>query len=121
MVHFFAFLLRLFFHAFRSKSILLSEMVLVKKENEILLRRFGKKRVQFGFYDKFFLVVLNRAADIKRQLTLVKPESVLSWQRTMIKRFWIFEHSSAKRGRKPVDADIKNLILSMKNDNLCGV
>jgi len=65
-----------------------------------------------------FLVVLNRAANIKSQLTLVKPETVLSWQRTLIKRFWTFEHSPAKRGRKPVDADIKNLILSMKNDNL---
>jgi putative transposase len=43
---------------------------------------------------------------------------VLSWQRILIKRYWTFEHSSAKRGRKPVDVDIKNLILSMKNDNL---
>jgi len=118
MVAFFSTLLRLFFHVFRSRRTILSEIALLKKENEILLRRFGKKRVQFGFFDKFFLVVLNRAADIKEQLTLVKPETVLSWQRTLIKRFWTFEHSPAKRGRKPVATDIKNLILSMKNDNL---
>jgi hypothetical protein len=118
MVAFFSTLLRLFFHVFQSKRTIISEIALLKKENEILLRRFGKKRVQFGFFDKFFLVVLNRAADIKRQLTLVKPETVLSWQRTLIKRFWTFEHSPAKRGRKPVATDIKNLILSMKNDNL---
>ncbi len=78
----------------------------------------GKKKVHFGFYDKLFLVMLNRAADIKCQLTLVKPQTVLSWQRNMIKRFWTFEHSPAKRGRKPVDAQVKNLILSMRNDNL---
>jgi hypothetical protein len=29
-----------------------------------------------------------------------------------------FEHAPAKRGRKPVDIDVKNLILSMKNDSL---
>jgi hypothetical protein len=78
----------------------------------------GKKRVHFDFYDKLFLVVLNRAADIKHRLTLVKPETILSWQRTLLKRFWTFEHRAAKRGRKPVGTDVKNLILSMKNDNL---
>jgi putative transposase len=118
MVAFFSTLLRLFFYVFRSKRTIISEIALLKKENEILLRGFGKKRVQFGFDDEFFLVVLNKAADIKDRLTLVKPETVLSWQRTLIKRLWTFPHSRTKRGRKPVDSDIKDLVLSMKNDNL---
>jgi hypothetical protein len=106
------------FQVFRSRRTILSEIALLKKENEILPRKTGKKNIHFGFYDKFFLVVLNRVADIKRQLTLVKPETVLSWQRNLIKWFWTFEHSPAKRARKPVDADVKDLILSMKNENL---
>jgi transposase InsO family protein len=118
MIAFFAALLRLFLRSFRSKGNILSENAVLKKENEILRRKMGKKRAHFNFYDKLFLVVLNRAADIKHRLTLVKPETLLTWQRTLIKRFWTFEHRPAKRGRKPVDADIKNLILSMKNDNL---
>jgi len=118
MVAFFSTLLRLFFQVFRSRRTILSEFALIKKENEILLRKIGKKRAHFNFYDKLFLVVLNRAADIKGRVTLVKPETVLSWQRTLMKRFWTFEHPPAKRGRKPVDTDIKNIILSMKNDNL---
>jgi putative transposase len=65
-----------------------------------------------------FLVVLHRAADINDRLTLVKPETVLSWQRTLIKRFWTLDRPPAQRGRKPVDTDVKNLILSMKKDNL---
>ena len=40
----------------------LSENALFKKETEILLRRLGKKRVHFDFYDKLFFVVLNRRA-----------------------------------------------------------
>ncbi len=118
MVAFFSILLRLFFHVFRSKRTIISEIGLLKKENEILLRRLGKRRVQFDVYDKLFLVVLNGAADIKHRLTLIKPETVLSWQRTLIKQFWTFKHSPTKRGRKSVDANIKNLILCMKNDNL---
>ncbi len=118
MIAFFATLLRLFFQAFRSKRNVLSENALRKKENEILLRKAGNKRVRFSFYDKLFFVVLNKAADIKYRLTLVKPETLLAWQRTLIKRFWTFEHAPTKRGRKPVATDVKNLILSMKNDNL---
>jgi hypothetical protein len=45
MVAFFSTLLRLFFHVFRSKRTIFSEIALLKKENEILLRRVGKKRV----------------------------------------------------------------------------
>jgi hypothetical protein len=118
MIAFFTTLVRLFLQAFRSKRNILTENALLKKENEILARKMGKKRVHFDFYDKLFLVVLHRAADIKHRLTLVKPETVLYRQRTLIKRFWTFEHRLAKRGRKPVDTDVKNLILSMKNDNL---
>jgi hypothetical protein len=82
MVHFFASLLRLFFRVFRSRSTIVSEIALLRKENEILLRRVGKQRVHFSFYDKLFVVVLNRAADIKHRLTLGKPETVFSWQQT---------------------------------------
>jgi hypothetical protein len=105
MIAFLAAFLRLFFLAVGSKRNVLSKNAMLKKENEILLRRLGKRRVRFGFCDKVFLVVLNGAADIKYQLTLVKPETILSWQRTMIKQFWTFEHWPAQRGRKLVDAE----------------
>jgi len=118
MINVLAILLRLFFQIFRSKRTILSENALLKKENEILTRKMGKKRVHFDIHDKLFLVVLHRAADIKYRLALVKPETLLAWQRTLLKRLWTFEHRAAKRGRKPVETDVKNLILSMKNDNL---
>ena len=72
MISFLAILLRLFFQIFRSKRILLSENALLKKGNDILLRRVGKKRVHFNKCDKLFFVVLNRAADVKHRLTLLK-------------------------------------------------
>ena len=52
MVTFFASLLRPFLHIFRSKRTIVSEIGLVKKGNDILLRRVGKKRVQFNICDK---------------------------------------------------------------------
>ena len=118
MIAFLATLLRFILHAFRSKRNILTANALLQKENEILARKMGKKRVHFDFYDKLFLVVLHRADDIKYRLTLVKPETLLAWRRTLMKRFWTFEHRPAQRGRKPVDTEVKDLILSMKNDNL---
>jgi hypothetical protein len=80
MISFLAILLRLFFQIFRSEGTILSENALLKKENDILLRRVGKKRVHFNISQKLFFVVLNRAADIKHRLTLVRPETFLYWQ-----------------------------------------
>jgi len=47
MIAFFTTLLRLFLQAFRSQRNILTENALLKKENEILLRRMGKKRAHF--------------------------------------------------------------------------
>ncbi len=96
MIRFLAILLRLFFQIFRSKGTILSENALLTKENDILLRRVGRKQVHFNIYDKLFFVVLNRAADIKHRRTLVKPETLLYWQRTLMKRFYVFAIISHK-------------------------
>ena len=101
MVLFLASLLGLLPRAFSSKGAILPENAVLKKENEILLRRAGKKRAGFCFYDRFSLVVLNRASDIKHHLTLVKPETVLACQRTLIRQLGTFGHRPAKKGRRP--------------------
>lgn len=48
-------------------------------------------------------------------LSIVKPETLLRWQRNIIKKSWSFKHK--KRGRKPITAKIKKLILEMKTEN----
>jgi len=90
MVPFLASLLRFLLNVFSSRKSILSENAVLRKGNEILLRRVGRKRVHFSFYDRFFFVVLNRASDIRPRLRLVKPDTVLAWQRTLIRRFWTF-------------------------------
>ncbi len=48
-------------------------------------------------------------------LTIVKPDTLLSWQRRLIKNFWCYNHKYP--GRKTVAKDIKALIIEMKNEN----
>jgi hypothetical protein len=69
MVLFLASLLlrRLLLRAFGSKGAVISENTVLMKENAIQLRRVGRTRVHFSFYDRSFFVVPNRAADINTQ------------------------------------------------------
>ena len=54
MIFFLATLLRSFLRAFRSKRIIPSENAVLKKENDILLQKVSKNRVQFDTHDKLF-------------------------------------------------------------------
>ena len=53
MVLLLASLLRFVLNLFSSRKIILSENAVLWKENEILLRKVGKKRVRFRLYDRF--------------------------------------------------------------------
>jgi putative transposase len=102
---------------FKSKKDLIVQIILQRKEIEILLRKNQKKRLKFHHSDRIILSILNRISNIKESISIVKPETVLKWQRQLIKHFWTFI-SENHAGRPPVDKEIKQLILSMKNDNL---
>ncbi len=114
------FLFRGIFSLFKSRRELLIQHSLHKKEIEILLRQHQKKRMKFHHSDRIIFSVLNRIGHIKGFISIVKPETVLKWQRRLIKQFWTFK-SKKRVGRPPVHSDIKQLILSMKNDNLYWV
>ncbi len=66
--------------------------------------------------DKFTFVLLNAFSEKAiGHLTLLKPGTLISWQRRFIKNFWTYKHNSP--GRKPIIRDIKKLIFEMKQEN----
>ena len=93
-------------------------MLLLKKENEIMKRHLNLngKRITSNHKDRFCLsliAVLSKRAI--NHLTIVKPETLLEWQRRFIRKRWTFMQK--KRGRKPISAANRQLILEMKTDN----
>ena len=101
----------------KQKDLILT-FLLLKKENEIMKRHLtlSGKKITSNHSDRFCLSLI--AALSKRaisHLTIVKPETLLEWQRRVIKDRWSFKHK--KRGRKPITAELKNLILEMKTNN----
>ena len=111
------FLTRAIFNLFRSKKNLLFQLCLLKKEIEILKRQNQKRKLIFKNSDRIVFAVMNKVNDIKEHISIVKPDTVLRWQKKLIKRFWTFKMTN-RGGRPPVDDKIKQLILSMKNENL---
>ena len=118
MLNFFLSIIKLFLSIFRAKKSLICEIALLKKELEILKRKSAGKRVVTNHFDRLFIIILNKATNIKDHISIVKPETVLRWQRDLIRRLWTFRNYSKKRGRKTVGKDIQNLILGIKNENL---
>jgi hypothetical protein len=60
IVAFFSTLVSLFFHVFRSRRTILSEITLVKKENENRLRRLGRRGLNWMHGTSFYVVAIGR-------------------------------------------------------------
>jgi transposase InsO family protein len=108
----------LFSIIFKKRKDVIFTFILLKKENEIMKRHLNLqgRKVLSNHSNRFCLSLI--AALSKRainHLTIIKPETLLEWQRRFIKKRWSFKHK--KRGRKPVNAELKKLILEMKTDN----
>jgi len=119
MFNFIASLLKSMFSIiFKKRKDVIFTLLLLKKENEIMKRHLNLngKKITSNHKDRFCLSLI--ASLPKRavsHLTIVKPETLLEWQRRFIKNKWSFKHKQP--GRKPVAAELKKLILEMKTDN----
>ncbi len=103
---------------FRKQKDIIFTLLLLRKENEILKRNLNlkNKKIKSKMKDRFSLSLI--AALSKRaisHLTLVKPKTLLEWQKKFIKNRWTYPKN--KPGRKPVPKPVKDLILEMKHDN----
>ncbi len=58
---------------------------------------------------------------MRYHFTLVKLEIVLKWIRMFIKGYWRFPQKKKKRGRPETPNEIRQLVLKMKNENVCWV
>jgi hypothetical protein len=74
------------FNLSKSKKKLVIQLHVHKKELEILKRLNQKKRIKIKHYDRVIFSILNRIRSIKDIISIVKPETVLLWQKQLIKR-----------------------------------
>lgn len=92
--------------------------MVLKKENQIYKRQLNLQKIQSTLKrkDRFYLSLISKLS--KRainHITIVKPSTLLDWQRRFIKNYWTYKHKTP--GRRPVSKEIKDLILEMKREN----
>ncbi len=88
MFSFLSFVLKMLFISVKSKKQFIVRIALLEKELEIYKRKDNKKKFTINQIDRIILALLNKCMNIKDTITIVKPETLLKWQRQLIKSFW---------------------------------
>jgi transposase len=90
----------------------------LRQENKILRSKLGS-RVPLIEADrrvlvKYGLKIKDRLAEV---ICIVKPETLLAWNRRQKQKKWTFANQSAKPGRPRKDADTQALIIRLAEEN----
>jgi len=90
---------------------------LVLRQQPAIMRQ-SIKRPRIRKIDRLFWILLSRfLKGWQDELIVVKPETVISWNRKGFKLYWT--HKSRKRvlGRLPIDPEIRKLIINKAKAN----
>ena len=102
----------------RSKPTLIAENALLRHQLVVLARSAGRPRL--STWDRTIMVLQARATPAWRDaLMVVKPETLLSWHRSLFRLVW--RRKSRPKGRKPrITPETVELIKQMARDNPWG-
>ena len=103
---------------FRPKALLIAENLCLRQQLVVLQRRHPRARVSDA--DRRFWVLASRwFSDWRHPLLIVKPETVLGWQRAGWRAYWRWRSSHKERGGRPaIPEELQALIARMAAENL---
>jgi putative transposase len=106
--------------AFRSRRDLVLEVLALRQQLAAFKSRRRSPRIRPA--DRAFWLVLRRLwSRWTDALVFVKPDTVVRWHRAGFKLYWDWiSRRGARRGRPPVDAEIRDLIRKMAIENNWG-
>jgi len=82
------------------------------------MQQRGKKRPSLGAVDRVLWVWLSRVwAQWRSALVIVKPETVIAWQRKGFRLYWTWKSRAGKTGRPGVSREVRELIREMSRAN----
>jgi hypothetical protein len=110
------FLLDLMATSQRDQTTLQAEVLALRRQVQVLERQI--KRVHWRPGDRMVLAALReRIPRSGRAGLLVKPETVLGWHRELVRRKWAVYRGRSRRGRPPISAECRDLIVRMAREN----
>ena len=116
MIGLFCFVLAVLASPFKSKLRLEAENAVLRHQL-IILRRRLHGRLRLTNHDRWFFIQLYRwFPAILRVLTIMRPETLVRWHRAGFRRYWRWK-SRRRRGRPPVETELRALIRRMSIEN----
>jgi putative transposase len=108
-------LVRAVINLFRSQRELSLENVALRHQLEVTLRKSPRPRLKLS--DRALCVVLSRLwSGWRRQLRIVKPETVIGWHRKGWRLYWTWR-SRSLGGRPRLSPEVRALIAEMWREN----
>src|SRR3989442_14882721 len=102
---------------FRTRASMNFEILALRHQLAVLQRR-TTKRPSLRTADRLLWVVLSRLwARWRSALVIVKPETVIAWQRKGFRLYWRWKSREGKSGRTCVSLEIRGLIRQMSTAN----
>jgi putative transposase len=93
-----------------------AEVLALRRQVQVLERQI--KRAHRSPGDRIVLAALrDRIPRSGWAGLLVKPETVLGWQRSLVRRKWAAYRRRRRRGRPPISAECRELIVRMACEN----
>jgi hypothetical protein len=101
---------------FKSRLRLEAENVALRHQLMVLRRRLHG-RVRLTNHDRWFFIQLYRwFPSILKVLTIIRPETLVRWQRAGFRSYWRWK-SRSSGGRPQIDTELHALIRRMSMDN----
>lgn len=93
-----------------------AEVLVLRRQVLVLERQVKRMRWKPG--DRMVLAALrNRLPQSAWAGLLVRPQTVLGWHRSLVRRKWAAYRSRPRRGRPPISAECRQLVLRMAKEN----
>jgi transposase InsO family protein len=100
----------------QSRAVLQIEILALRHQLGVLQR--SVKRPRLTKADRFFWIWLSQAwADWRSAIVIVKPETVLAWQRKSFRLFWTWKVCHGQPGRPTVSKEVRDLIRAISHAN----
>src|SRR3982074_2578064 len=116
MIALIRFVLAVLASPFKSKSRLEAENAVLRHQL-IVLRRKLKGRARLTNNDRWFFVQMYRwFPSILKVVTIVQPETLVSWHRAGFRRYWRWK-SRRRGGRPQIEIELRALIRQMSTEN----
>ena len=116
MIGLFCFVLAVLASPLKSKSLLAAENAVLRHQLTVLKRRL-KGRARLTNSDRWFFVQMYRCfPSIFTVVTIVQPETLVSWHRSGFRRYWRWK-SNSRGGRPPIESELRALIRQMSTEN----